>query len=230
MRLSVCIMVFATQHNLQGGTKQMTTKLQVFDPPMCCSTGVCGPSPDPALPQFASDLQWLAKEGIAVDRFNLAQQPQAFASNELVKTALTQYGNDCLPLILVNGAIVNRGSYPTRKELATLAGLSNEKAPSLYTESVAELVAIGASIASNCEPCFKFHFDKASKLGVSVEDMARAADTAQAVKENPARSVLALANRLLHRDKTPTGLPVTQSSCCTPATTAPSTKSESCCG
>ena len=38
------------------------TKLQVFDPPMCCSTGVCGPNPDPVLPRFASDLQWLANE------------------------------------------------------------------------------------------------------------------------------------------------------------------------
>jgi hypothetical protein len=109
----------------------MTTKLQVFDPPMCCSTGVCGPAPDVALPRFAADLKWLAKEGIAVERFNLAQQPQAFAASETIKAALAQYGNDCLPLILVNGAVVSRGSYPTRRELATLAGLSNEKAPSL---------------------------------------------------------------------------------------------------
>ena len=174
-------------------------KLQVFDPAMCCSTGVCGPNPDPVLPRFAADLQWLANQGIAVERYNLAQQPQAFAASELVKTALVQYGNDCLPLILVDGAIVSRGSYPTRKQLATFADLSDEEAPSLYTGAVAELVAIGASIASNCEPCFKFHFDKARKLGVSVEDMARAVDTAQAVKENPARSVLGLANRLLQR-------------------------------
>jgi AhpD family alkylhydroperoxidase len=208
----------------------MTTKLQIFDPPMCCSTGVCGPSPDPVLPRIAADLQTLANQGISVERYNLAQQPQAFAANEMVKTALAQYGNDCLPLILVNGAIVSRGSYPTRKELATLAGLSVEEAPSLYTGAVAELVAIGASIASNCEPCFKFHFDRARKLGVSIEDMARAVDTAQAVKENPMRSVLDLANRLLQRDKMPKGLPVTQSSCCTPGTTLPSTGSEGCCG
>jgi AhpD family alkylhydroperoxidase len=207
----------------------MTTKLQVFDPPMCCSTGVCGPNPDPILPRFAADLQWLENQGISVERFNLAQQPQAFATSEMVKTALAQYGNDCLPLIVVNGAMVRRGSYPTRKELAALAGLANEGAPSLYTEAVAELVAIGASIASNCEPCFKFHFDKARKLGVSMEDMARAVDTAQMVKESPGRSVLVLANRLLQREKTPKGLPVTQSSCCTSDTTQPATGSEGCC-
>ncbi len=205
-------------------------KLQVFDPAMCCSTGVCGPNPDPVLPRFAADLQWLEKQGIEVERFNLAQQPHAFAANDTVKKSLAENGNDCLPLILVNGAIASRGSYPTRKELATFAGLSNEEVPSLYTMAVAELVAIGASIASNCEPCFKFHFDKARKLGVSVEDMARAVDTAQMVKESPARSVLNLANRLLQRDKTPIGLPIAPSSCCTPDTTVPSKGSEGCCG
>ena len=205
------------------------TNLQVFDPAMCCSTGVCGPNPDPVLPRFAADLQWLSNQGITVERFNLAQQPQAFAGSPIVKSALAQYGNDCLPLILVNGAIVSRGSYPTREELATLAGLSNGDAPSLYTEAVGELVAIGASIASNCEPCFKFHFDKARKLGVSVEDVARAVDTAQMVKENPARSVLNLANRLLQRDKTSKDLPIAPTSCCTPSAT-PSTGSEGCCG
>ena len=203
-------------------TKGMMKKLQVFDPPMCCSTGVCGPNPDPVLPRFAADFHWLASQGVVVERYNLAQEPQAFAANETVKAALVKYGNDCLPLILVNDAIMSRGSYPTRKELVRFVGLQDEEAPSLYTAAVAELIAIGASIASNCEPCFKFHFDKARKLGVSVEDMARAVETAQAVKESPARSVLELANRFLKRDEAPKGLPVMQSSCCAPGTTLPS--------
>jgi len=210
-------------------TRGMLKKLQVFDPPMCCSTGVCGPNPDPVLPRFAADLQWLASQGVAVERYNPAQEPQAFAANETVKAALAKYGNDCLPLILVNDAIMSRGSYPTRKELARFVGLHDEEASSLYTAAVAELVAIGASIASNCEPCFKFHFDKARKLGVSVEDMARAVETAQAVKESPARSVLELANRFLKRDEAPKGLPVMQSSCCAPGTTLPSGGNGGCC-
>src|ERR1039458_10861519 len=92
------------------------TKVQVFDPPMCCSTGVCGPSVDPALARFSSDLHWLANQKIAVERYNLAQQPQAFAASEVVKTALKQHGNECLPLILLNGAVVSkirgRHSFP----------------------------------------------------------------------------------------------------------------------
>jgi AhpD family alkylhydroperoxidase len=152
--------------------KTTMTKVQVFDPAMCCSTGVCGPDPDPALPRAASDFQWLASQGIAVERYNLAQQPQAFAANDVVKAALAQYGNECLPLILVNGEIASRGSYPSREQLARMAGLPGGRTASLYTAAVAELVAIGAAIASNCEPCFKYHFDKARKLGIRVVDEA----------------------------------------------------------
>jgi AhpD family alkylhydroperoxidase len=67
----------------------------------------------------------------------------------------------------------------------------------VWNDSVAELVAIGAAIASNCEPCFKFHYDRASKLGVSREDMVRAVTLAQQVKESPAKAVLELAARQL---------------------------------
>ncbi len=68
---------------------------------------------------------------------------------------------------------------------------------SLFSPAVAELVAIGAAIAANCEPCFKHHFDQARKLGVTPRDMARAVAMAQAVKEAPARAMLALAERYL---------------------------------
>ncbi len=189
---------------------------------MCCSTGVCGPNPDPVLPRFAADLKWLAGQGLVVERFNLAGEPQAFASNEKVKTALVEYGNECLPLILVDDAVVSRGCYPSREELAGFVDLQDDEISPLYTDAVGELVAIGAAIASNCEPCFKFHFDKARKLGVSLADMARAVETAQAVRENPARSVLELANRFLKRDErakpAPEGLPVMQSDCSAPGT------------
>ncbi len=74
--------------------------------------------------------------------------------------------------------------------------MASEKA-SLYSPAVAELVAIGAAIAANCEPCFKYHYAKAKKLGVCPRDMARAVAMAQAVKEAPARSILGLAERTL---------------------------------
>ncbi len=98
-------------------------KLTVYDPPMCCSTGVCGPAVDPRLVRVAADLDWLKRQGVDVERFNLAQQPQAFATNPTITTALREHGNDCLPLILVDGEIVSRGTYPDRSGLASLAGL-----------------------------------------------------------------------------------------------------------
>ena len=84
-------------------------------------------------------------------------------------------------------------------------------APGIYTDAVAELVAIGAAIAANCEPCFKFHFQQAGKLGVSRQDMMRAVKTAQSVKEAPAKAMLQLAHRYLEED--PAGLPVVKSCC-----------------
>ncbi|MCE9532266.1 MAG: arsenite efflux transporter metallochaperone ArsD [Planctomycetes bacterium] len=100
------------------------TTLQVFDKPMCCSTGVCGPQVDPVLPKFASDLAWLKDQGIAIERFNLAQQPQAFVSNPDVKEAIQSNHEQVLPLIRVNGEIVSKGEYPSRGKLASWCGVS----------------------------------------------------------------------------------------------------------
>ncbi len=104
-------------------------RVEVFDPPMCCSTGVCGPKVDPALVRFAADLHWLANQRVAVERYNLARQPQAFADNPAVKSALKEHGNDCLPLILLDGSIVSQGRYPARDELARLAGVQTDGGP-----------------------------------------------------------------------------------------------------
>jgi hypothetical protein len=164
-------------------------KIQVFDPPMCCSTGVCGPSVNPALVRFSADLDWLSQKGVEVERYNLSQQPAAFAGNDLVKAALNKDGNDCLPMTLVDGAMVCQGKYPTLDELAGYAGI--ELSPSIFTDAVKELAAIGAAIGSNCEPCFKYHYNQVPKLGVSKGDMRLAVEMAQAVKETPSRSILA---------------------------------------
>lgn len=98
--------------------------LEVFDPPLCCSTGVCGPVVDPSLTRFAADAEWLAAQGITVIRHNLAHEPQAFVANQAVSAALRDGGDAQLPLLLLDGAIVARGAYPPRAELARLVGLA----------------------------------------------------------------------------------------------------------
>lgn len=185
-------------------------KLQVFDPALCCSTGVCGVDVDQALVGFAADVEWAKQSGAQIERFNLAQQPMAFAENATVKSFLERSGQDALPLTLLDGETVLSGRYPNRKELAEWLGLAT--APSLFTEQVAELVAIGAAIGANCEPCFKYHYDQARKLGVSDLDMRYAVDLAQKVKDTPARAMLTLAERYLG-----------------PATSSTTEKAKSCC-
>ena len=92
-------------------------QLDVYDPATCCATGVCGPGVDESLAQFASALEALRERGVAVSRYNLSQQPGAFASHPTVSTALKQQGVDCLPLVLVDGQVLSRGRYPSRTEL-----------------------------------------------------------------------------------------------------------------
>ncbi len=97
------------------------SKVEIFDKPMCCSTGVCGPEVDPVLPRFAADLDWLKSQGHEVIRSNLAQQPAAFAENQTVREILAAEGVECLPLVMVDGQIVSRAGYPSRGELEALA-------------------------------------------------------------------------------------------------------------
>lgn len=101
--------------------------IHVYDPALCCPTGVCGPSVDPVLVQFAADFDWLKSKGVTVERFNLAQQPGAFAENAVVREQLAANGTDCLPLVLADGAAVASGSYPSRRQLAEWAGIPYEE-------------------------------------------------------------------------------------------------------
>lgn len=90
--------------------------IQVYDPPMCCSTGLCGNDIDPALVNFAALLTQLSQNGIQVERYNLGQQPMAFVQNPTVKALLDNEGVTALPLILVDGAVHLKGRYPTTEE------------------------------------------------------------------------------------------------------------------
>jgi hypothetical protein len=98
--------------------------IQVFDPALCCSSGVCGVDVDQQLVSFAADVNWIKEQGVVVERFNLAQQPLAFAENVTVKGFLERSGQEGLPLILVDGQIALTGRYPRRAELARWAGIA----------------------------------------------------------------------------------------------------------
>jgi hypothetical protein len=103
--------------------------IQIFDPALCCSTGVCGVEVDQALVGFAADVGWAKQNGAQVERFNLAQQPLAFAENPTVKAFLERSGQEALPLILVDGEMALAGRYPNRTELARWAGITDPGTP-----------------------------------------------------------------------------------------------------
>lgn len=90
--------------------------IQVYDPPMCCSTGICGTDIDPDLVNFAAMLSQLGTHGIKIQRFNLAQQPMAFVLNSAVKELLDKEGAAVLPLIFWDGELHLKGRYPTKDE------------------------------------------------------------------------------------------------------------------
>jgi hypothetical protein len=101
----------------------MTKTIQVFDPAMCCSSGVCGTDVDQQLVNFSADVDWARQRGAIIERYNLAQQPMAFAENAIVKGFLERSGAQALPLVLVEGEVALAGRYPARAELARWCGL-----------------------------------------------------------------------------------------------------------
>ena len=98
-------------------------RIGIFDPALCCSSGVCGAEVDQALVTLAADVEWAVGNGAEIERYNLAQQPLVFAENAVVKAFLERSGQEGLPLILVDGEVALAGRYPSRKELARWAGI-----------------------------------------------------------------------------------------------------------
>lgn len=95
--------------------------IRIFEPAMCCATGLCGPSIDPELLRISTLLSSLKEKGIVVKRYNLASDPQAFAQNEAVKELLSKQGTKILPVTLSGDDVVLTGRYPTNSRSACVA-------------------------------------------------------------------------------------------------------------
>lgn len=103
------------------------TTIHVFEPALCCNTGVCGPELDSTLVGFTADLSFLQEKGVNISRHNLANDPSAFAENETVRAFLQVAGSDGLPLTLVDGVTVQTGTYPSRDQFLKFAGLETSE-------------------------------------------------------------------------------------------------------
>ena len=93
-------------------------KIEIFDPAMCCSTGVCGPSIDPELMRMATVINALKEKGIIIKRHGLSSEPQDFISNKIINDIIQEEGADILPITLLDGEIAKTKSYPTNEELS----------------------------------------------------------------------------------------------------------------
>ncbi|HOF38241.1 MAG TPA: arsenite efflux transporter metallochaperone ArsD [Dermatophilaceae bacterium] len=111
--------------------------IRVFEPALCCNTGVCGPDVDQALVTFTADLDHLRGLGVDIERHNLANDPAAFAAEPAVRDFLRVAGSAGLPLTLVDGVTVATGAYPTRDRLLSLAH---------RTDAVAEDAAVATQV------------------------------------------------------------------------------------
>lgn len=97
-------------------------KIEIYDPAMCCSSGVCGPSIDPELVRIQETLRQIQKQApaVKVERYSLSSDPQAFVANTTVAELLKSEGPECLPIVIVDGMVVSKGRYPGDEQLQTI--------------------------------------------------------------------------------------------------------------
>ncbi len=98
-------------------------KVEIFDPAMCCPTGVCGAAVDPNLMRIAAVINNLKEKGIIIERHGLSSEPQDFVSNKVISEILQKDGAEVLPVTLVDGEIVKTKEYPTNEELSNWLGV-----------------------------------------------------------------------------------------------------------
>lgn len=95
----------------------MNKKIIIYDPPMCCSSGMCGPNPDQTLIEFQDMYTKLKQSGYDIERYIITQSPEKFKENPKVIKLIQEQQLKVLPIMTVDNVVVKTGSYPTSKEL-----------------------------------------------------------------------------------------------------------------
>jgi len=91
--------------------------VEIFDPPMCCPTGLCGPTLDQTLLDLNETILRLQQEGYQVARYQMASHPQAFVGNTEVMRLVREKEMAALPIVAVRGEIIAEGKYPSIFEI-----------------------------------------------------------------------------------------------------------------
>lgn len=103
--------------------------IEIFDPAMCCPTGLCGPNINPDLMRIAAAVEYLKRQGVTITRHNLRDEPQLYVSNQLINQYLQEKGVEGLPVTLVDGKIAIEKTYPTNAQLTEWTGISLDLIP-----------------------------------------------------------------------------------------------------
>ena len=98
-------------------------KIEIYDPAMCCSSGLCGPAIDPVLVKVNDAIIALKRQNVEVERFNLSQQTKSFIENKTVADLLHKNGKKVLPITFVNGTVFKTGEYPSYEDLCVALGI-----------------------------------------------------------------------------------------------------------
>ncbi len=174
----------------------MSSVIEIYDPAMCCSTGVCGSEIDETLADFANDLKWLKGKGIEVKRFNLGQEPEAFKSNEHVLSRLQKEGSDILPIIIVNNQVTSEATYPDRNQLCEWLDLStaenvNGNSANTTLNSLTKSVISGDSVSMSVL------FHQAKDAGIELNSIVQALQEGINQRHNVTGELVQTANALL---------------------------------
>ncbi len=100
-------------------TTDAAVQIELFDPPMCCPTGLCGPTLDQTLLDVNQMVQALQAAGMRVERYQMMSHPQAYLKRREVLRLVREQGVDVLPITVVAGRLIKTGAYPTRQEIET---------------------------------------------------------------------------------------------------------------
>jgi len=91
--------------------------VEFFDPPMCCPTGLCGPTLDQTLLDVNEMILALQRDNLRVERYQMASNPNAFLNNADVMNLVREKQMGALPIILVRGKVIKVGAYPNADEI-----------------------------------------------------------------------------------------------------------------
>jgi len=91
--------------------------VEFFDPPMCCPTGLCGPTLDQTLLDVNEMIMTLQRDNLRVERYQMASNPNAFLGNAEVMKLVREKQMDALPIIVVRGKVIKVGAYPSAEEI-----------------------------------------------------------------------------------------------------------------